>query len=224
MIDWETGLSAILNAWAQSTMVIPQRDDELLEWYARHEAAIEAEPEFRLYRDVVAESMRRMMAESGQVNDSAAAWPQRLAKSVGSWPPFPDSAEALILLRSRYRLGILSNVDHQSFQGSRDQLIAPFDLIVTAEDVRGYKPDRRNFETLLERLAVQGIRKSEILHVAQSLYHDHIPAQQLGLRTVWINRRKTKGHRSAGATPSVEGAVSDAEFPSMRAFARWATS
>ena len=220
LIDWETGLSGILNAWAQSVGVA-HRDDALLELYGRHEAAIEAESPSLLYLDVVREAMRRIASEL----DSTATpeWIERLGRSVGEWPAFPDSAESLLRLKNRYRLCILSNVDHASFAGSARKLIVDFDLVVTAQDVGHYKPSLDNFHVLLHRLKAAGVEPHQILHVAQSLFHDHAPAQQLGLKTVWIDRRLGKAGQGSTPAPAVEVHY-DAVFPSMRAFAAWAAA
>src|SRR6202040_32847 len=113
----------------------------------------------------------------------------RLATSVADWPAFPDSPGALAALSSRYKLIILSNVDRRSFAGSNARLGVTFDAIVTAEDVGSYKPSLRNFEALLQTVRRLGVGDGRLLHVAQSLFHDHVPAQSLGLRTAWIDRR-----------------------------------
>ena len=105
-------------------------------------------------------------------------------------------------LKQHFRLIILSNVDRQSFAGSNRRLGVDFDHIFTAEEIGSYKPDRRNFDYLLERLAEHGIAKSELLHVAQSLFHDHVPANQLGIASAWIDRRHDRD--GAGATPLPE--------------------
>ena len=220
LIDWETGLLGILNAWAQSVGVT-ERDDALLEAYGRHESAIEAESPALIYSHVVRETMRHIARELDA--EAASDWVERLAGSIGEWPAFSDSAESLLRLKQRYQLGILSNVDHASFAGSARKLMVDFDWVVTAEDVGSYKPSLRNFRVMLDRLNAAGIEQHEVVHVAQSLFHDHAPAQQLGLRTVWIDRRLGKpGHGSTPAPPA--GIRYDAAFPSMRTFASWATA
>ena len=220
LIDWETGLSGILNAWAQSVGVA-LRDDAVLELYGRHESAIEAESPTLLYSVVVREAMRRIASELDTT--AAPEWIERLGRSVGEWPAFPDSAESLLRLKTRYRLCILSNVDHASFAGSARKLIVDFDLVVTAQDVGAYKPSLDNFHALLHRLKAVGVEHHQILHVAQSLFHDHAPAQKLGLKTVWIDRRR--GKASHGSTPAPPGDTRyDAAFPTMRAFAAWAVA
>lgn len=218
LIDWERGLKCVLNGWAE-TVGAGERDDRLLEIFGRHETDIEARFPDLLYSNVMREVLKAMAAEMRV--DAPQLWVERLARSVGEWPPFTDSAEALNKLKRRFKLCILSNVDRMSFAGSNAKLMVDFDLIVTAQDVGSYKPDPRNFEALVSRLGEIGIGRHEILHVAQSLYHDHGPASKMGLPSVWIDRRGDQG--GFGATLPPEGQPSyDRAFPSMRAFAEWA--
>ncbi|MCI4355030.1 MAG: HAD hydrolase-like protein [Thermoplasmata archaeon] len=137
--------------------------------------------------------------------------------SVADWPAFRDSAAALARLKTRFRLGVLTNCDDDLFAASNRRLGVAFDWIVTAQQVRSYNPDARNFAALLERLAPDGVLPERILHVAQSLFHDHVPAKRRGLTTVWIDRRH--GRPGSGATPPAE-ARPDATFTSMTDFAR----
>ncbi len=125
---------------------------------------------------------------------------QAFGESVRDWPAFPDSPGALRYLKQHYKLAIISNVDRASFAHSQAKLGVEFDVVVTAEDVGSYKPDPRNFEYAFERLNEIGVARSAILHVAQSLFHDHEPAKQLGTRTVWVDRRS--GKPAGGATPT----------------------
>jgi 2-haloalkanoic acid dehalogenase type II len=111
------------------------------------------------------------------------------AASLKMWEPFPDTVAALRYLKSHYKLYVLSNVDNESFSHSARRLRARFDGVMTAEDIGSYKPNVRNFEYMLSRLRSQGIEKHRILHVAQSLVHDHVPANELGIASCWIDRR-----------------------------------
>jgi len=141
-----------------------------------------------------------------------------LAVSVPDWPAFPDSAEALERLGRRFKLIILSNVDRDSFASSSKRLGVTFTSIITAQDVGCYKPSARNFEALDDEIRRLGIAKRKLLHVAQSLFHDHVPAKQAGLPTVWINRRHD--NPGWGATPAPQAGVTpDWTFTSMAAFA-----
>jgi 2-haloacid dehalogenase len=135
------------------------------------------------------------------------------SRSVERWPPFDDSTEALRLLKKNYRLAILSNIDNDLFAHSARLLRVEFDFVFTAEDIRSYKPALASFEYALKRLPVPADR---ILHVAQSLFHDIGPAAQMGLHSVWIDRRR--GTPGSGATPHAE-ARPDAEYPDLMSFA-----
>ncbi|MCP2245665.1 HAD-IA family hydrolase [Lentzea aerocolonigenes] len=215
LIDWEAGIAAVLSPWAREQgLDLP--DEELLLAYAPHEAAVEAETPFRLYPDVLATAFRRTGAALGrEVSDE---WAQRLGSSVPDWPAFPDSADALARLASRYQLIILSNVHRAGFAGSNRQLRGDFAAIITAEDVGGYKPAENHFRALDTTLGSLGVDRSGLLHVAQSLFHDHVPAKREGLPSVWINRRRERP--GWGATPQPSGEYSyDLEFGSMGEFA-----
>jgi 2-haloacid dehalogenase len=207
LIDWETGLAAGLRE-ALPALGVP--DDRLLEKYAVHEAAAERGP-YLSYRRVLAEGLRGVARAQGRaVSDEVAS---RFSESVRDWPAFPDSAEALRRLRERFRLGVITNCDTDLFLASRERLGVTFDWVVTAEMAGSYKPNVRNFELAFDMIPVPPER---ILHVAQSLYHDHVPAKQLGLATVWIDRRRERP--GFGATPPAT-VTADASFPSMAAFA-----
>lgn len=215
LIDWETGILAVLSPWAREAG-LEISDEELLRAYADQEAAVAASTPAPLYPEVLAESFRRTGEALGHtVSDEQA---RRLGGSVPDWPAFPDSADALARLASRYRLIILSNVHRAGFAGSNRQLRGDFTAIITAEDVGGYKPAENHFRALDAKLAELGIERSQLLHVAQSLFHDHVPAKREGLRSVWINRRKNRP--GWGATPQPSGEFSyDLEFASMGEFA-----
>ena len=161
--------------------------------FAVHEAAAEAGP-YRRYRDVLATALQGVCSEVGI--DPRADEIEAFSGSVGDWPAFPDTPAALVALRDRFRLGIITNCDDDLFAASQPRLGVPFDWVVTAEQVGAYKPSERSFEVAFERL---GIPRERILHVAQSLFHDHAPARRLGLATVWIDRRQ--GRTGGGATP-----------------------
>jgi 2-haloalkanoic acid dehalogenase type II len=215
LIDWESGISAVLGPWATRNG-IPFSIDNLLERYAAVEAREEREWPSALYPEILAAAMRNLAASVGAAatDDDCA----RLAHSVPDWPAFPDSPAALGLLATRYKLIILSNVDRASFAGSNARLNVRFDAIVTAEDVGAYKPSARNFEALIDAADHLGVERGRLLHVAQSLFHDHIPAHNAGLPTVWINRRA--GRDGWGATPPPEVDVRpDWTYASMGAFA-----
>jgi 2-haloacid dehalogenase len=215
LIDWETGLSAVLWPWARSHRL--ELDDQaLLGAYGRQEAREETAHPRALYPDIVARSFTALGHElEAEVTEEDGL---RLARSVPDWPPFSDSAAALAALGQRFRLIILSNVDRESFAGSARQLGVTFDAVLTAQDIGCYKPSRRNFDALLAQARRMGVPEGGLVHAAQSLFHDHVPAKRAGLPTVWINRHQ--GRPGWGATPEPTATVvPDWEFPSMAAFA-----
>ena len=215
LIDWEAGITVILRRWADNRGVRAS-DEELLQAYGDLEANAEAAHPTDLYPDILARAMRDL----GQRFDApvSGAEAQALATSVPDWPAFDDSAEALARLASRYRLIVLSNVDRQSFAGSVRRLGDVFTSVITAQDVGAYKPSPRNFAALDEERRRLGIGTGKLLHVAQSLFHDHVPAQATGLCTVWINRRHATPGWGATPAPPVE-ATPTWTFTSMAALA-----
>jgi 2-haloacid dehalogenase len=210
LIDWESGILAGLRPVVERSGVrVP--DDVLLETYAGHEARIEAGPYLR-YREVLALALRGVGADLGaEVTDEDAA---AFGGSVVDWPAFPDSAEALATLHARYRLGVLTNCDDDLFAGSSRRLGDPFDMVVTAQQAGAYKPSLHGFALVFERI---GVPRDRILHVAQSLFHDHVPAKSLGLATVWVDRRH--GRDGSGATPPAV-ATPDLVVPDMATLVR----
>jgi 2-haloacid dehalogenase len=212
LIDWEAGLVAALRDALGDGVAEVDRED-LLVRFARYEAAAEAGPYLR-YRSVLANGLRGVAGELDlDVSDDAAA---RFGGSVVDWPAFPDSAAALAHLKTRFRLGVLTNCDDDLFAASNERLGIRFDWVVTAQQVGSYKPSEANFRAMFERLEADGVERGRILHVAQSLYHDHAPAKRLGMTTVWIDRRHDRP--GSGATPHAE-AQPDSRFPDMRSFA-----
>jgi 2-haloacid dehalogenase len=215
LIDWEAGLLAVLGPWARARG-LELAGEQLLTAYAQVETALEAAHPAEAYPEILARGMRQLGGDLGAdvTEDDAAA----LARSVPDWPAFPDSPGALATLGARFKLIILSNVDRASFAGSNARLGVEFTSVITAQDVGSYKPSPRNFEALAAEAARLGIRPGGLLHVAQSLFHDHVPAKRAGLPTVWINRRRDRA--GWGATPEPSAPVTpDWEFPSMAAFA-----
>ena len=217
LIDWETGILAGLRL-ALAPHGVDAPDEELLESYANAEATLEAGPYLR-YREILARGARAIATSLGSTltDDEAAAF----GGSVADWPAFPDAHDALARLKARFQLGVLTNCDDDLFAASNRRLGVTFDWIVTAQQVGSYKPDKRNFAALRKRVAGSGVPPERVLHVAQSLFHDHAPAQQLGLRSVWIDRRH--GRPGAGATPPAD-ARPDATFATMADFAVAATA
>jgi 2-haloacid dehalogenase len=216
LIDWETGLRDAFRPILAAHGIDVDDEEDVLVRYARHEAAAEAGPYLR-YRDVLAAGLRGVAAELDF--EPTPAEVGRFSGSVVDWPAFPDSAAALARLQERFRLGVITNCDDDLFAASNATLGVTFDWLVTAQQVESYKPNEANFQVAFERL---GLSRDRILHVAQSLFHDHVPAKRLGLSSVWIDRRHDRP--GSGATPVVAGAAPDATFPDMASFAAAATS
>lgn len=192
LIDWEPGILSVLRP-----MLIahgrPLADDGILELYAALEAREEA-GEYRPYRQILENVVQKLAA---RVGFSPSAQEMRaLPDSVCNWQPFADTVDALRKLKTRYKLGIISNIDDELFAGTAPRLEVALDAVITAQQARSYKPSRNNFRLALERIGEPAAR---VLHVAQSLYHDVPPAKELGMGTVWVNRRA--GKDGAGATP-----------------------
>ena len=214
LIDWEAGILAALRA-PMAAHGIEATDDQLLETFAGHEAAAEAGP-YRPYREVLGSVLTAMVAEAGGV-----ATPDEIAAFGGSvvdWPAFPDSATALARLHERFKLGVITNCDDDLFAASEARLGTTFDWVVTAQQAKRYKPNPRGFELMFERV---GLPPARILHVAQSLFHDHVTAKRLGLSTVWVDRRGDRP--GSGATPPAE-ATPDLRVTDMASLAELAVS
>ncbi|OXM64349.1 haloacid dehalogenase [Amycolatopsis sp. KNN50.9b] len=215
LIDWETGIAAVLAPWARE-QGLGLTDEELLLAYADNEAAVERETPAARYPLVLATAFRRTGDRLGRpVSDE---WARRLGDSVPDWPAFPDSAGALARLARHYRLIILSNVHRDGFAGSNRHLRGDFAAVITAEDVGAYKPAPNHFRALDATLPRLGVQRDRLLHVAQSLFHDHVPARREGLPSVWINRRHDRPGWGATPEPREEWSY-DLEFTSMAEFA-----
>jgi 2-haloacid dehalogenase len=195
LINWEAGilpaLHRILSAHGQKL-----EDATLLKMYGDFEQLSE-QGDFHPYRKVLESVVRRFGAQLGFTPTDEEA--RSLPESLPNWRPWPDTVAALRQLKSRFRLAIVSNVDDDLFAGTRPQLGVEFDEVITAQQAQAYKPSQKMFELALSRIHAPAHR---VLHVGQSIYHDVIPAQALGLATVWVNR--------PSARPGV-GAVKAAE-------------
>jgi 2-haloacid dehalogenase len=195
LIDWEAGLLAALGPLAARSKP-PRSRQELLEAFAVHESSQEHYTPTLRYSQLLAVVYKRIAENWG----TPAPWDECVAfgQSVRAWQPFADTVESLRYLKQHYKLYILSNVDNETFSHTARKLEVPFDGIMTAEDIGTYKPNLQNFTYMLERLESQGIRKDQVLHVAQSLFHDHRAANELGIASCWIDRRH--GTVGSGAT------------------------
>jgi 2-haloacid dehalogenase len=210
IIDWETGIldavRAVLEAHGASAS-----DTEILQRYAHHEAAAEAGP-YLPYAVVLGRVLSGLGSAFGFEPSEREL--DGFSRSVPGWPPFPDSRPALEALGSRFRLVILSNIDDDLFAGTSERLGIVFDEVITAQQVGSYKPSAENFRFALDRL---GIGTDRVVHVAQSLYHDHAPAKALGWTTVWVNR-PSRLPGTGVALPAE--AAPDVEVPDLAGLAR----
>src|SRR5215212_2003535 len=209
LVDWESGIISGLRPVLRSHGV-EATVDEILDLHARTEHRLQATSKkgaYRKYRDVLGEEVREAGRRWGF--DPSPSEVEALPDSVRYWLPFPDTVNALRALKDTYKLAIISNIDDGLFALTARYLELEFDYIVTAEQAGTYKPSPNNFELALERI---GAEPEKVLHVAESLFHDHAPAKGMGLDTAWIHRRAAKG--GFGATPPAE-AEPDLEVPDL---------
>lgn len=195
LVDWEAGIIASVRRVGGAHGTSPAAD-AILASFGAAEHVVQAE-RYRTYREVLALTLDRMGRELGFRPTPAEC--DAFAASVGDWPPFPDTVDALGRLAGRYRLGIVSNVDDDLFAQTASRLATDFDWIVTARQVGSYKPAPAHFKEMAAR---SGIPVSRTLHVAQSLFHDIAPASALGYATVHVDRSGRAG--GTGATPPAD--------------------
>ncbi len=197
LIDWERGLWAALAPLARKAKL---SREAALEAFSLAETEQEYLTPSLKYATLLT-TVHARLAKEWEV-PALAAKHEAFGASVPDWPAFADSAAALKYLKKHYKLVILSNVDRKSFAASNRKLGVEFDAVYTAEDIGSYKPDARNFDYLLKHLKRDlGVTKDTVLHTAQSLHHDHVPATQAGLARAWIDRRF--GKAGSGATKKV---------------------
>ena len=211
LIDWETGMVTGLKPLTDKAGRDLTRD-QILEAHAYHESTTQRWTPAKKYSELLAVVYRRL-AEEWRVE---VTWEecQAYGLSVRQWPAFDDSREALAYLKQHYQLIVLTNTDNTSFSGSNARLGVHFDGVYTAEDIGSYKPSDRNFGYMIEILARRGIEKNEILHTAESMFHDHGPANEHGLANCWIYRRHDKDGFGATMNPGEMPKV-DFQFNSM---------
>lgn len=212
LINWEAGILAALRP-VLSRHSIDVDDRTVLETYAEIETKQEKGNYIR-YEVLLRLLMAEMSFRLGF--DATLQELDCISASIKEWTPFPDTVEALEKLKGKFKLAVISNIDDRLFRRSAARLRVPLDWVVTAEQAKAYKPSPRTFEYAIERI---GLPKTEILHVAQSLYHDIAPARALGLATVWVNRRQ--GQEGSGANPPSD-ATPDVEVASLKALAELA--
>ena len=215
LIDWESGIYNGLGPLLDKLPIKLSRD-EVLELFAECEMRQQAEQPQQLYSALLAD-VARAMARKWQlkISDEEAI---EFGRSVKHWPEFEDSAASLEYLRQHYLMATLTNCDRISYMGSNARLEIEWDGIYTAQDVGCYKPKLRNFDYMFERARRDlGILPQQILHVAQSLTHDMVPATQMGMTKVWINRRHDVDGLGATAPPQGDYTI-EWEFNSMADF------
>jgi len=213
LIDWETGIFSALRPilaahGKQST------DAEILELYSELEAGAEGGA-YRPYRQVL-ESVVRGFGERLGFRPSASEVAS-LPDSVADWRPFPDTISSLHKLRSKFRLAVISNIDDDMFAASARHFEVTFDQTITAQQARAYKPSLEIFRLAEHKI---GVNRKQWLHVGQSIYHDVIPAQSLGIATVWVNRASPRP--GAGAAKAASSKA-DLEVPDLSTLAVQAT-
>jgi 2-haloacid dehalogenase len=210
LIDWEQGILTAFKSLLEARNVnLDER--QILELFAKFEPEIQLKSEYITYREVLKGVVNKFgdrfnfKPTEDELNS--------LAESIKNWQPFPDTVEALKLLKQRFKLGIISNIDDDLFAYSAKHLQVEFDWIVTAQQAKSYKPSRNNFKLAFDKISLP---TDKILHVAQSIYHDIVPANSLGLSTVWVNRRANK--EGFGATKAAE-AKPDLEVSNLQKLA-----
>jgi 2-haloalkanoic acid dehalogenase type II len=203
LIDWEAGIwdafQPLISGNGRSDIL--RRD--ALEAFAALESRFELESPEMPYPEVLGQVHNAFARRFGLL--TTVSLDEGFGESLPNWPAFPDTANALRYLKTRYKLVILSNVSRDGFAASKRKLGVEFDAVYTAQDIGSYKPAPANFEYLLAHLNHDhGLDKQDVLHTAQSLFHDHAPAQSFGLATAWIDRQGLSESDNWGATARVE--------------------
>lgn len=210
IMDWEQGILSALKLVLAAHQV-ELTDSQILELFAQLEGEIEA-GNYQPYRQVLRQVMQQFGEKLGFIPTSDQL--DCLADSIQNWQPFPDSIDALNRLKQQFKLVIISNIDDDLFAFTAKRLGVLFDFVITALQAKSYKPSTHNFEFAFEKT---GIPRDKILHVAQSIYHDIVPAKALGLSTVWVNRR----HDQAGFGATLPASSQpDLEVPNLETLAK----
>lgn len=208
LIDWESGILRVLRPLLSEHGKAVSHE-EILELYAELEPAIQT-AKYQPYRFVLEEVVRGVGQRFGFSVSLDEA--RSLAASLKNWMPFPDTVAALRALKSKFRLGIISNTDDSLFSQTAQHLSVAFDWVITAEQARAYKPAPAVFELALKKI---GLPAKKILHAGQSVYHDVVPAKQMGMSTVLVTRRGPGAVKRAAAQP-------DFEVPDLKTLAEMA--
>ncbi len=213
LIDWEAGIARALRPVIAAHGIYVE-DAKLMDLYAEIEKD-EKWGEYRLYRDVLRSTVQGICGRLGFIPSQSES--ECLAESLENWRPFADTVNALRRFQRRYMLCIISNVDDDLFEGTARRLGVQFDRVVTAEQARSYKPMHNNFAMAVEYL---GVPKERVLHVAESVSMDIVPAKAFGMGTVWVNRNAGTGRAgSASGNPSGESSGADLEVPDLKTLA-----
>ena len=203
LIDWESGIWDAFQPLLMANNCAEITREKALVAFAGLESQQEADTPTMVYEDVLRQVHRQFAAQFGlQTSDALDA---AFGNSLPHWPAFPDTADALRYLKTQFKLVILSNVSRAGFAASNRKLGVDFDAIYTAQDVGSYKPSPANFDYLLSHLAADlGYQPADILHTAQSLFHDHVPAKRVGLANAWIDRQRLSESGKWGATAVID--------------------
>ena len=215
LIDWETGMVEALRGLTERVPGLTR--DQILQAHARHESEQQAQTPTKPYREILPIVYKRLAEQWGATYTIDQC--ETYGLSVQDWPAFPDSPEALQYLKQHFKLIILSNVDNRSFSHSNAKLQVDFDAIYSAEDIGAYKPSDHNFDYMLAHIGDLGLEKGDLLHTAESLFHDHVPANAHGLASCWIYRRHAQEGFGATMNPGKQPNI-DFRFNSMGEMAK----
>ncbi len=203
LIDWETGIWDALQPLLMHNGCESVTRDVALRAFGMFETRQESETPDMLYPEVLTRVHPAIAGHFGL--DTTSELDEVFGRSVALWPAFTDTADALRILKRHYQLVILSNIDRDGFAASNRKLGVEFDAIYTAQDIGSYKPNAANFEYLLSHLRDDlGLESTDVLHTAQSLHHDHVPAKAHGLANAWIDRQRLSEGGHWGATAAVD--------------------
>jgi 2-haloalkanoic acid dehalogenase type II len=203
LIDWESGIWDALQPLILENLRTDITRQVGLNEFARVESIQQKAFPGMLYSEILCNVHRAIAREFGL--NTNAGLDTDFGQSVQHWPAFPDTADALRILKKHFKLVILSNISNDGFSASNRKLGVEFDAIYTAEDIGSYKPDPRNFRYMLEHLRSDlHLEAGDILHTAQSLYHDHVQAKEFGLANAWIDRQDLNRSDNWGATAQLD--------------------
>lgn len=216
LIDWETGIKRSI-----SSMFVNQKlqDSEILHLFAETEHRVQTEYPKMSYENVLKEVITRIGKKLSQ--DKSEEEEKSFSQGVKNWLPFDDTVGALKRLSKKFKLVIISNIDKSTIEVTKKHLVVDFYQTYTAEEIGAYKPDHKVFKYVFDKFEKYGYGVNQVLHVAESLYHDHVPAKNMGFDSVWINRRINK--TGPGASPNVgDRWIPEKQFPDLISFANWA--